>query len=69
MKIVRFVLCCALALLFIVQIVSAQDGKKSFVENELLVKFKSGTASRTALTINSQLKSILLEEFPASSTK
>jgi thermitase len=63
MKIVRFFLSCALALLLVVQIVSAQDGKKSFVENELLVKFKSGTASRTALTINSQLNSTLLEEF------
>ena len=63
MKIVRFVLGCTLALLFVVQIVSAQGGNKSFVENELLVKFKSGTASRTALTINSRLKSVLLEEF------
>ena len=64
MKTVKIVLNCILAIFVAVQIVSAQGGKKPFVENELLVKYKSGTASRTALTINSQLNSIVLEEFP-----
>lgn len=37
---------------------------QKFVEGELLVKYKNGTASRAASAINSRIGSRLLEEFP-----
>ncbi len=42
----------------------AQQKSKVYADGELLVKYKDGTASRAALTINARLNSVLLEEFP-----
>jgi len=65
MKTVRFVFCFVLALIAFGQIVSAQDGGgKLYVEDELLVKFKSGTASAAARLVNAEIGASLLEEFP-----
>lgn len=61
MKTVRFVVYFVLALVISAQSVSAQ--KKAFVENELLVKYKNGTASDSARTINSTIGARVLEEF------
>jgi len=64
MKTVRFVFCFALALFVSGQIALAQDGKKLFVEDELLIKYKGGTASNAARSINAQVGASVLEEFP-----
>ncbi len=65
MKFVRFVFCFVLASVVAGQSVSAQEnGRKSFVDNELLVKYKSGTASEAARSINNQFGASVLEEFP-----
>jgi len=63
MKIVRFVFYFVLVLIASSQSVLAQDGK-IFVEDELLVKYKSGTASVAARSINAQIGASVLEEFP-----
>jgi len=64
MKTVRFVFCFVLALVAFGQLVFAQDDKKLYVENELLVKFKNGTASAAARSVNAEIGASLLEEFP-----
>jgi hypothetical protein len=64
MKLVRFAFCFALTLFAFSQFVSAQDGGKLYVEDELLVKFKSGTASAAARSVNAEIGASLLEEFP-----
>ncbi len=64
MKTVRFVFCFVLALFVSGQIALAQDGKKLFVEDELLIKYKGGTASNAARSINAQVGASVLEEFP-----
>ena len=64
MKTVRFVFCFVLTLFVAGQSVSAQkDGGKLFVEDELLVKYKNGTASEAARSINARLGATVLEEF------
>ncbi len=42
----------------------SQQHSKVYADGELLVKYKSGTASRAALTLNWELNSVVLEEFP-----
>ncbi len=65
MKTVKFVFCFVLALIAFGRIASAQDGGgKLYVEDELLVKFKSGTASVAARSVNAEIGASLLEEFP-----
>lgn len=67
MKTARFVFCFVLALIAFGQIVSAQkDGgsRKLYVEDELLVKFKSGTASAASRSVNAEIGANVLEEFP-----
>jgi len=64
MKTVRFVFYFVLALSVAGQSALAQkDGGKLFVENELLVKYKNGTASEAARSINARLNTVVLEEF------
>jgi thermitase len=63
MKTVRFVFYFVLALAAFGQIVSAQNGKV-FVEDELLVKYKYGTVSDAARSINARVGASVLEEFP-----
>jgi hypothetical protein len=43
---------------------SAQYKSNFYVEGELLVKFKNGTASEFARTVNDQIGASVLEEFP-----
>jgi subtilisin family serine protease len=64
MKTVKFVFCFVLALIAFSQIVSAQNGGKLYVEDELLVKFKDGTASVAARSVNAEIGASILEEFP-----
>lgn len=54
-----------LAFLFTAQMVFAQDSAKTFVEGELLVKFKTGTNSDAAFRVNSEIGARVVEEFPA----
>ncbi len=63
MKAVKFCLGFIFSVVFLAVFSHAQIKSKGYADGELLVKFKSGTASRTALTINSQLNSAVLEEF------
>ncbi|MCY7347150.1 MAG: S8 family serine peptidase [Pyrinomonadaceae bacterium] len=42
----------------------AQQKSAVYADGELLVKYKNGTASRAALTVNAELNSVVLEEFP-----
>ena len=64
MKTVRFVFYFVLALIVCGQSVSAQSNGKVFVEDELLVKYKGGTVSAAARSINAQIGANVLEEFP-----
>ena len=64
MKAAKFCLGFIFSVVFLAVFSHAQIKSKGYADGELLVKYKSGTASRTALTINSQLNSVLLEEFP-----
>ena len=64
MKIVRFFFLLVLALIVCGQSISAQSSEKVFVENELLVKYKGGTVSAAARSINAQIGANVLEEFP-----
>jgi subtilisin family serine protease len=61
---VKFVYYLALALFAFSQSVSAQKSNKVFADGELLVKYKNGTASDAARSINAQLRTTVLEEFP-----
>ncbi len=64
MKTVRFVFYFVMALFIGGQGISAQDKNgKLFVEGELLVKYKNGTASEAARSINVRLGAVVLEEF------
>ena len=64
MKAVKFVLGLMLVVSFGAGSSYSQQKSKIYADGELLVKYKDGTASRAALTINSQLNSTVLEEFP-----
>ena len=56
---------CLLFVLLAVNFVSAQKSSaKTYVEGELLVKYKNGTASSAAFEMNSQIGANVLEEFP-----
>ena len=63
-KTVKFVLSLAFAVLLTANFSFSQQKSKIYADGELLVKYKDGTASRAALTINSRLNSTVLEEFP-----
>ncbi len=64
MKAVKFFLGLVFAVSLSVSFSYAEGKSKIYADGELLVKYKDGTASRAALTINSQLHSTVLEEFP-----
>ena len=60
MSIVRFIFCVVLVSVFFAQAIFAE----SFVKDELLVKFKYGTASSAAFSTNALIGASVLEEFP-----
>ncbi|MDQ2746799.1 MAG: S8 family serine peptidase, partial [Acidobacteriota bacterium] len=64
MKAVKVVLGLMLAISLSANFSYSQQKSKVYADGELLVKYKDGTASRTALTLNARLNSIVLEEFP-----
>ncbi len=64
MKSVKFFFYFVLVLVAFGQIVLAQSDRKPFVDDELLVKYKSGTASDAARSINARIGANVLEEFP-----
>lgn len=64
MKSVKFILGLIFTCSLLANFSFAQQKPKIYADGELLVKYKSGTASRAASTINSQLNSVVLEEFP-----
>ena len=56
---------CLLFILLAANFVFAQKtSAKTYVEGELLVKYKNGTASAAAFEINSQIGANVIEEFP-----
>src|SRR5215213_10996533 len=63
MKPVKFVFFFALAFLFLSQIAFAQYNSKIYADGELLVKFKDGTVSASAVSVNSQFGARVVEEF------
>ncbi len=63
MKAVRFTIYFILATLISAQGVLAQKSSKFFVEGELLVKYKAGTASSIMLQANNKVGAIPIEEF------
>ncbi len=68
MTIVRFFLCSTLLLLFSAQFIFAQYNSEVYADGELLVKYKNkyknGTASESAFSMNAQMGATVLEEFP-----
>ncbi len=64
MTVVRFFLCSALLLLFSAQFIFAQYNSEVYADGELLVKYKNGTASPSAFSMNAQMGATVLEEFP-----
>ena len=64
MTIIRFFFCSALLLFFGVQFASAQFNSEVFADGELLVKYKYGSASPSAFSMNAQTGAAVLEEFP-----
>lgn len=64
MKAVRFTFYFLLAFSLLAQITVAQKSSKVYVEGELLVKYKSGTASAPVLETNSKIGTTVVEEFP-----
>ena len=57
-------ICCAVLLLMTANFVFAQKSSKKFVDGELLVKFKNGTASASAMEANNEIGAVVLEQFP-----
>ncbi len=58
-------LSCLLFIMLAANFVFAQKSSaKSYVEGELLVKYKNGTASAAALEMNNQIGANVVEEFP-----
>jgi len=64
LKAVRFVFYFALLFSLSSQSALAQKGEKSYVEGELLVKFKNGTASAKTRQANAEIGASVIEEFP-----
>jgi subtilisin family serine protease len=60
----KFIYCFALLLFFGVQLTLAQYNSEVFVEGELLVKYKTGTKSASARSMNAQTGAAVVEEFP-----
>ena len=63
MKAVKFTIYFVLAVLLSAQIAFAQKSSKVYVEGELLVKYKSGTASAPVLETNNKIGATVVEEF------
>ncbi len=66
-SVVKFVsgLSCLLFVLLAANFVLAQKSSvKTYVEGELLIKYKNGTASAAAFEMNSQIGANVVEEFP-----
>ncbi len=63
MKFFKFTFCFALLVIFLTQVLHAQKPTENFVKDELLVKFKDGTSNESAVKINRQGNSHLLETF------
>jgi thermitase len=63
-NVVSVVACIAFALLAASFIFAQKSSEKGYVEGELLVKYKNGTASAPAFSINAQIGASVLEEFP-----
>jgi subtilisin family serine protease len=64
MSIIKFVYCSAFLLFFGVQFTFAQYNSEVFVDGELLVKYRNGTDSKSASSMNAQMGVTVLEEFP-----
>ncbi len=68
MSVAKFVCCSMLLLLFGVQFTFAQYNSEVFADGELLVKYKNkyknGTASQSAFSMNAQMGVTVIEEFP-----
>ncbi|HEX8737641.1 MAG TPA: S8 family serine peptidase, partial [Pyrinomonadaceae bacterium] len=64
MKPVKFAFFFVSAFLFLSQIAFAQYNSKIYADGELLVKFKDGTVSAAAVSVNSQFGARVAEEFP-----
>ncbi len=64
MTVFKFACCLALAFIFSSQAIFAQQNTGKFVAGELLVKYKSGTASGAAFSANRQNGAAVVEEFP-----
>ncbi|MDQ3181684.1 MAG: S8 family serine peptidase [Acidobacteriota bacterium] len=63
MKAVRFTIYFVLAFFLSAQITVAQKSSKAFVEGELLVKYKSGTADAPIVETNNRIGATVVEEF------
>jgi subtilisin family serine protease len=64
MKTVKFVFLFVLAFPLFSQIAFAQYNSRVYADGELLVKFKDGTVSASAVSANSQFGARVVEEFP-----
>jgi subtilisin family serine protease len=64
MMILRIVCVFAVAFLFTAQTAFAEKSGAVYAEGELLVKFKKGTVSDSAKSMNRQIGANILEEFP-----
>ncbi len=62
-KVFHFVCCCAVLVLGAAQFSFVQYNSQPFVEGELLVKYKSGTRSERAQSMNASAGAIVLEDF------
>jgi subtilisin family serine protease len=64
MTVVKFIYCSALLLCFGAQFAFAQYNSKIYADGELLVKYKNGTKSAAARSMNAQADAAVVEEFP-----
>ncbi|MBA4183900.1 MAG: hypothetical protein H0X49_07785, partial [Acidobacteria bacterium] len=63
-KAVKLVLFSLFAFLFLADVSVAQKTSEIYAKGELLVKYKNGTASTAARSVNSIVGASVLEEFP-----
>jgi subtilisin family serine protease len=64
MKTVKFAFLFVLAFGLFSQVAFAQYNSRVYADGELLVKFKNGTVSAAAVSVNSQFGARVVEEFP-----
>ena len=64
MTVFRFVFCLVLVFAFSSHLIVAQQKTGKFVAGELLVKYKTGTASAEAFSANARNGASVIEEFP-----